>query len=415
MKTNVLYKTIWIVGMFAMLLSACQGLASGGTPNVPNSQTRVYQAAQETLTAIPKNKSTATPPTIPTETPTPAATKTSVPSPTPTQAPYGPTGFPSNVDPLTGLVVSDPSLLNRRPIMVKVSNFPATGRPHAGLSSADIVFEYFIGEGMNRFMALFYGQNSNKVGPIRSGRLIDPKLVQMYGGDLAYSGAWYKIQDVILTALGARAIYEAPVTCPALCDDGRNTVESVFANTAKLTEYAVANHIDNTRPNLEGMRFDPTLPQGGQPADQVGIQFNIYDRGEWRYDPATKLYLRWIESLDANNNVTMVPLTDRNTGKQLAFANVVVLYAQYTEYAVAYHDVDMSGFTGNRKAVLYRDGKQYTGTWKSAGADKPLQFLGADGQPMAFKNGNTWMAIMGVNTTEKQTSPGKWDYQFYLP
>ena len=71
--------------------------------------------------------------------------------------------FPDNVNPLTGLVVDDPSRLERRPVMVKVSNFPRTGRPHAGLSFADIVFEYYIGYGMNRFCAFISARTALKL------------------------------------------------------------------------------------------------------------------------------------------------------------------------------------------------------------------------------------------------------------
>jgi len=86
--------------------------------------------------------------------------------------------------------VADPSLLARRPEMIKVANFPRNGRPHAGLSAADIVFDYYIGEGANRFLALFYGQDSKQVGPMRSGRYIDAELVPMYQGILGFIGAW---------------------------------------------------------------------------------------------------------------------------------------------------------------------------------------------------------------------------------
>jgi hypothetical protein len=54
--------------------------------------------------------------------------------------------------------VEDPSILDRRPVFVKVANYPVSGRPHAGLSFADMVFEYYIGTGGNRFIGLFYGQ-----------------------------------------------------------------------------------------------------------------------------------------------------------------------------------------------------------------------------------------------------------------
>ena len=114
------------------------------------------------------------------------------PTATPTPPPPGglrPTGFPDNVNPLTGLVVSDPELLNRRPMFIKVANFPRTGRPHAGLSYADLVFEYYIGEGANRFAAVYYGQDCPQVGPMRSGRLVDAQLAPMYRGTLATSAS----------------------------------------------------------------------------------------------------------------------------------------------------------------------------------------------------------------------------------
>ncbi len=79
----------------------------------------------------------------PTFTPTPTIV------PLPTIPIYGPEDYPAGTDPLTGLMVDDPALLARCPMVIKVSNYPRSGRPHAGLSQADLVFDYYIGEGMN--------------------------------------------------------------------------------------------------------------------------------------------------------------------------------------------------------------------------------------------------------------------------
>jgi hypothetical protein len=117
--------------------------------------------------------------------PTPTSTATTTPSPTSTPTP-DPLLLDPGYNPLTGKVVEDPSLLDRRPVMVKVSNWPREGRPHAGLSAADIVFEYYIGAYMNRFLAIYYGNNANVIGPVRSGRLVDAQLAQIYQGFLAY-------------------------------------------------------------------------------------------------------------------------------------------------------------------------------------------------------------------------------------
>jgi hypothetical protein len=405
-----LFTLFALASIASMLLGACAVPTASPNSSV-NQSTQVAEAAYQTLTAYPYPTNTA----LPSTTPTPAETATPVATPTLPVVASGPTGFAANIDPLTGLAVSDPTILNRRPVMVKVANFPAAGRPHAGLSAADIVFEYFIGEGTNRFMALFYGQNAPKVGPIRSGRLVDAQLVPMYQGLLAYSGADPKVDNVIQNAIGKRAIADSPSTCPAVCDEGAHTVLSVFADTAKVTQYGQANATDpKTKPNLDGMSFDPAAPTTGKAGIQLAVQFNTLDRGEWRYDAASGTYLRWIESADANNNVTMVPLTDRNTNKQLAFNNVVVVFATYNQLAPTLHEINMNKNTAGQKAILFRDGKAIEGTWKSNGTDKPMSFFTSDGKAMAFKPGNSWIAIMGINSNVTEAT-GKWEVDFNLP
>jgi len=175
-------------------------------------------------------------------------------APTPTNAPVGPVNFPENINPLTGMYVADPTILDRRPVLVKVANYPASGRPHAGLSFADMVFEYYIGAGANRFVGLFYGQDTDEIG-----------------------------FDHIDEILGDRVI-SGRSTCPAICDDGRNIVISVFANSEQMTKYAAQHGVNQQRYTLEGMAFDPQAPFGGSDGPQATILFGSLNRGEWRFD-----------------------------------------------------------------------------------------------------------------------------------
>jgi hypothetical protein len=57
------------------------------------------------------------------------------------------------MNPMTGLPVDEPGVLQRRPLLVSISNFPPTARPQAGLSFASHVYSTFIGFGMNRYVA----------------------------------------------------------------------------------------------------------------------------------------------------------------------------------------------------------------------------------------------------------------------
>ena len=77
---------------------------------------------------------TATASPLPTNNPLPTETSTPVPTPTlsyPAEG-TGPSNFPLNVDPLTGVEVTDPTLLDRRPMLIKVSNIPRYNPPAMG-------------------------------------------------------------------------------------------------------------------------------------------------------------------------------------------------------------------------------------------------------------------------------------------
>ena len=332
----------------------------------------------------------------------------------------GPTGFPENVNPLTGLVVDDPSILDRRPVMVKVANYPRDGRPHGGLSYADIVFDYYIGEGMNRFAAVYYGQDTKEVGPVRSGRLIDIHLTNMYQANLVcvYADVNY-VWPYLVDSIGYWRIFpEGENSCPALCrKEGIPKWEnSVVADTAEITKWGVRRKVeDGTRYNLDGLAFDSHPPVDAESADFISVNYYSRNRAEWRYDPVTGKYLRWIEEIDENDNMTMIPLIDRTNNKQLAFDNVVIMFVEYVEYSSLRHDVYLSDDRDGGKVYIFRDGEAIEGRWRANSRYKPLQFLDASGNPLQFKPGQSWIYLLGIRSSLEQPEAGIWSFSYYLP
>ncbi len=394
---------IVLIGMLLLILASC-------SPEGLTTEEMAATFAAQTLMAVPTD--TETP--LPTETLTPTTTPTEEPTPTPLPilGPVGPVDFPEDVNPLTGLWVSDPTILERRPVFVKVANYPVSGRPHAGLSFADIVFEYYIGAGGNRFIALYYGQDAPMIGPVRSGRLVDPQLVSLYEGILGFEGAYVTIMQRITGILGNRAI-SGKDNCPAICDDGRNIVISVFADSEALTTLSSERGVDNQRYLLEGMAFDPEEPQGGELGDQVMIEFSRVNPSEWQFDEESGLYLRWIDNA-TGQEIDMIPLVDRITDEQLGFANVIVLFANYEELAPTLHDIDVWDNPDGQRAVIFRDGQAYDVTWATPDKEQPIQFLDEDGEVFWLKPGNTWVAIMGLNS-EVAVVDGLWTFNFNMP
>jgi hypothetical protein len=411
-------KTKFLVTLFALLslsltIPACQSTAAPPAVEILASQTMTVSTPEVTATVEPSKTTAPTLRNTSTRKPSPTLT----PSPAATATPYkvGPF-FPRNINPLTGLHVDDPDILDRRPLMIKVSNFPAFGRPHSGLSFADIVFEMYIGEGTNRFSAIYYGQNPEKVGPVRSARLADPQLASMYQSVLAFQGADSRVYVKILQDLSFRAISGDASTCPALCNLDPESIAGVFADPEKLTEYAEAHGVYPARKPLDGMVFSSEAPETDEgSAETVVVRYNDLDVGEWRYDAASGSYLRWIENVSEDNVVTMVPLLDKLTGEQLSFNNVLILFARYNEYNPTLHNIELLSNRNGMRAFLFRDGAAYRGYWISPAVEQPMQFFFLDGKPMPLKPGNSWMVITGSKSEMTFTDPGIWHMQFQLP
>src|SRR5215216_1676040 len=144
--------------LFFMFLAAC------ATP-------QVIQPTPETATStfIPSSTSTSTM----------IASLTASPQPRFSPITYGPEleDFPANVNPLTGLEVSDPSLLKLPAVLMSISNMPFTARPQAGPGFASWVYELYIGEGATRFMNIFYGEYPRSIPNIHGGCEVRKEII----------------------------------------------------------------------------------------------------------------------------------------------------------------------------------------------------------------------------------------------
>ncbi len=416
-------KTIVLALLLCVLISAC-GLVA---PAVPPTPTAAPTRVQPSATPLP-----------PTSTLAPSAT----PEPTPTSVPtldypaegYGPTGFPADVNPLTGLKVADPATLDRRPLVIKVENLPRDDRPQFGLSLADLVYEYYTEQGGTRFAAVYYGTNAEKVGPIRSGRFFDSMIVQMYRAVFVFGSAYSAVWNRFVNSdFANRLILETNVSCPALCRFEPNQRNFLMANTFEMNALIKARAIDNTRQVLDGMHFQARLPEGGGDGNQVFVRYSgaIYNR--WDYDAGSGRYLRFVDAQnDVNrNNEVYVQLTDQLTNQPIAADNVVTMCVPHQyffrseeiEVVEILLDPNAGRYTacdgqvydgGSGPAWVARDGQVFKVTYKRALRDAPVTLLNSDGTPFPFKPGQTWFEVIGASSKVEQLPEGVWKFTFSI-
>ncbi|MBE0686124.1 MAG: DUF3048 domain-containing protein [Anaerolineaceae bacterium] len=399
-------KKIFVAVIFLALLSlivACQ------STNVPTEV--VETPGTPTPTALQPEPATPTPtltftPVSPTFTPTPKYPEEG----------YGPTNFPEGVNPLTGLEVEDSSLLNRRPIIIKVQNLPRADRPHWGLSSADIVYEYYTEFGTTRFAAIFYGQDAEMVAPIRSARLFDFNVVRGYKGMFIFGSAYEGTYNRLINSEFAnRLMIESANTAGVIYRIEPNTKNFEVADTSKVADYTQRMGIDNSQQDLDGMFFQLQAPVGGEVSDSIYVRFSgaIYNR--WDYSSTTHTYSRFsdVENSIGPDDEVFEKLIDRANSKPIETENIAIIFVRHVDIdarpTVEVLDVSLLG-TG--EAYIARDGMVYEVTWSRPNEESVLTFLNADGSVFPLRPGNTWVEVMTLNGTAAKQTNG--NYRFTL-
>lgn len=363
------------------------------------------------LTITPSPTPTAT--HTPTITPTPTATFTPTNTPTPTPTPIGPFSYPQGINPLTGMLYPNEAAMMRRNLLVKISNFPPLVRPQHGVNSADVVYEYEAEGGVTRFAAIFRSNAPERIGSIRSARLIDIELSAMYRALLVYSGTSEPIQNILL----GEDFFEFQLISPSVghtvnqsnnCNDSpfcRDTTRiaegiprehTLFGNTQQIWDTAT-NQGTNAGYIAFGFAFNERPDPDGSPANDIFIEWWGQTDARWQYEPISGRYIRFTEGqahYDAADNEQL--WTDNLVIIEVPHVQRPDLFppgANYTSLGIELWDQNF--------AYVIRDGRVYQGYWRRRSQDpgQALQLIYGDNIPIMMKPGRTWVTVVrGLGT-----------------
>jgi hypothetical protein len=332
---------------------------------------------------------------------------------------YPPEPIPSrapNVDPLTGLEVADPTLLQRRPVLARLGNDPKA-RPQAGLNQADLVFEEMIDQlnglvALTRLTAVYLGTNAT-MRPFRSIRPVNASLQPMFDGALAHSGA-SKDGRFLFSQLP----WASPVTKSlnlddlwygsAYCQIGTSYVTRMASTVDRIHQVLTSKGLEKAVP-LRGFDFS-SLPPAGTHANVIAfdhLPWPIKTVGtmQWNYDSGSGRYLRFASGAPHDTQEFAVSgpwggacsVTGAITTEQVSAANVLIINADYEPTNFIEDENDFySAFvelTGSGSASVFRDGVQIKGTWHRPSLQHFFQFLDGNGNTITLKPGNTWFEI----------------------
>ena len=300
-----------------------------------------------------------------------------------------------------------------RPLGIMIENH-AEARPQSGLSSADVLYEAVAEGGITRFLAIYYCNIADNVGPIRSARTYFLDFISEYGSSPLYvhvgganqpgpADALSQIEDY--GWVGLNDMNQFSIGFPTFWRDydrlGHpvSTEHTMYSTTEKLLQFAGTKR-KLTAQDSDGVSWtkgfvpysfkeDAVVDQ--RPASQkIHLEFWTKDPDyaiDWIYEPANNIYKR--------NNGSK-PHTDLNNKKQLTAKNIVVLKMIETHANDGYEDNQhlLYRTKGTGRAHIFIDGKETMGTWRKDSRTARTLLFDNTGLPIKLDKGTIWFEIL---------------------
>jgi hypothetical protein len=296
--------------------------------------------------------------------------------------------------PLGGLEPKNEALLERPAVAVKIEN-ASVAYPLSGLEEAEVVYEELVEGGVTRFMAIYHCNDSDKAGPVRSARLVDPAIMRPYTRILVFSGA----NQAVLNGLDEAGIVQieenaGTTALERIAREGISSEHTLYAHTAGARKLGKKGFGD---PPAEDLFEFGELEPKGRKASTITIDFSgattityEFSDGGWLRSQASAPFMA-------------------ESGEQIAPTNVLIeehevnLSDTITDVA-GNPSVEVGDPTGSGRAVLFRDGRAIVGRWTRESEDDPVSFETKAGDRMMFAPGSIWIELVPSDSGEVKGS-----------
>lgn len=302
------------------------------------------------------------------------------------------------INPLTGLRIQS---LPERVVQVSIDNVESI--PQSGLSKADIIYEFPAEGGLTRLQAIFYGEQPDVVGPIRSARPYFIDLAREYnsvfthhgGSPAAFDYLKEGYVDHISPNTNSRIFYREPSrNAPhdsmlhfsdlwgVIRDRGIDVPKETRSFTFVPEDYweKLAEEAEKGEDNDTGEAPAP-LAVAAVTVD------NPYTFVEYKYIAESHVYERYVDGdlyIDAENDAAITP------------ANILIQFVKSDILdKKGRREIDM---TAGGEAWLFTRGTLFKGTWSRASLNDITVFTDEEGNEFVLTRGKTFVHVIDQNS-----------------
>lgn len=326
----------------------------------------------------------------PASTPADIGPVTATPPPNPNQKP--PETKPPTPAPPAEKPDSRPAPKLPGAVGVMVENSPQA-RPQAGLDRADIVYELESEWGITRFLALFYREPADKIGPVRSARLGFYDIAIAHGIPYAHAGG---NNDVLVALKNGHANLlniDEINTCGGCFwrISERKAPHNLYTSTDLLVDQGKRTGF-GLKPL--GAYAESSAMPGGNPGTEVTFHWGgDTQRVTWSWNG--KRYDRSQSSVPSNPSRPDDPHV-MESGARISADTVVLLFTSYkwdqaSQWGEGQNNITI---TGAGSGYLLRDGQMYPIAWKKPSREAHYTLTTADGKPAPLAYGQTWFEVL---------------------
>jgi len=304
------------------------------------------------------------------------------------EATYGTVVNPGEITTLPEVKEKE-SPFGSRPLSIMVENSEGA-RPQSGLDKANIVYEVLAEGGITRFLAIYYDQDAEEVGPIRSARpyFVSKSLehqaiyVHVGGSEEAYNFIKEEKIDDINELVDFQPFWRST---------DRKPPHNLYTSTIKLRKEAnKLGYIEMIKKQEYQFEINRNEKLTGRETDSIVIPYNGTYTVSYKYQPESLKYIRFMNG---------EPHIDAKTKEQIAVDNIII---QFAETKIIDEEERLAvDFVGKGTGLLFFKGNSTEITWEKPDLRARTLFLDKEGNRIALTPGNVWIQIVPSGLTVK--------------
>ena len=230
-------------------------------------------------------------------------------------------------------------------LAIKIDNH-SNARPQSGLPDADAIVEIRVEGGITRFIALFHDNESEYLGPVRSGRPTDAGIILALDAGFLFSGAQEWVRNY-LDRQGVRWVTEGAATFRI---DSRSAPHNLYTDTERFRAKADDLGWPDDPPPVPALFEIAETAPGSEAATDITLGWSPGSTVGWTWDGE-----RYLKSINGEDHEWVTQDGDRG---QLGADLLVVIAGEFTTPAAPAGGsaVPITKTTGTGDAWLFLEG-----------------------------------------------------------